>query len=57
MKYVHGNKKNKRIMIVYGAKKLMDNEIAGTSNGEKYCSVVVITRIFLCFDVKVPFLT
>ena len=44
-----------RRMIVYGAKKLMDNEIAG--NGEKCCSVVVITIIFLCFDVKVQFLT
>ena len=27
----------------------MDNN---TGDGEKYCSVVVITIMFLCFDVK-----
>ena len=43
-----------RRIIVYGAKKLMDNNIF-SGNGEKYCSVVVIITIilFLCFDVKV----
>ena len=30
----------------------MDNDIF-SGNDEKYCSVVVITRMFLCFDVKV----
>ena len=30
---------------------MMDNDISG--NDEKYCSVVVITIMFLCFDVDV----
>ena len=30
----------------------MDNNIF-SGDGEKYCSVVVITKMFLCFDVKV----
>ena len=33
----------------------MDNNIF-SSNDEKYCSVVVITIIFLCFDVDVKVL-
>ena len=43
-----------RRIIVYEqwAKTLMDNNIF-SSNGEKYYSVVVITIMFLCFDVKV----
>ena len=43
-------------IIVNGAKKLIDNDIFSGS-GEKYCSVLVITIIFLCFDVKMQFLT
>ena len=31
---------------------MMDNNIF-SRDGEKYCSVVVITIMFLCFDVKV----
>ena len=38
--------------IVYGAKKLTDNNIFSV-NGEKYCSVKVITIMFLYFDDKV----
>ena len=34
----------------------MDNDIF-SGNGEKYCSLVVIAIIFLCFNVKVQFLT
>ena len=34
----------------------MDNNIF-SSDGEKYCSVVIIIIMFLCFDVKVYFLT
>ena len=30
----------------------MDNDIF-SGNGELYCSVAVITMIFLCFDIKV----
>ena len=32
----------------------MDNNIF-SGDGEKYCSVVVITIMFLCFDFKVNF--
>ena len=35
-----------------GAKKFVDNDIF-SGNGEKYCSLVIITIIFLCFNVKV----
>ena len=34
----------------------MDNNVF-SGDGEKYCSVVVITIMFPCFDVKVYFLT
>ena len=34
----------------------MDNDVF-SGNGEKYCSLVVIAIIFLCFNVKVQFLT
>ena len=36
--------------------KYMANDIF-SGNDEKYCSVVVITMMFLCFDVEVYFLT
>ena len=45
-----------RRIIVYGAKKLMANDIF-SGNDEKYCSVVVITMMFTCFDVEVYILT
>ena len=43
--------KSRRI-IVYGAKKLVDNDIFLVMVKEKYSSVVVITIMFLRFDVK-----
>ena len=43
---------NKKKNYCLGAKKFMDNDIF-SDNVEKYCSLVVITIIFLCFDVKV----
>ena len=46
--YVHGKKQN----YCLWAKKLMDNNIF-SCDGEKYCSVVVIRMMFLCFDVRV----
>ena len=45
--YFHGNKQKH---YCFWAKKLMDNNIF-PADGEKYCSVVVITIMFLCFDV------
>ena len=48
MWYVHGNKQKNYCL---GAKKFMDNNIF-SGNGEKNCSLVVITIIFLCLDVK-----
>ena len=47
--YVRDNKQKNYCL---GVKKFMDNDIF-SGNGEKYCSLVVITIIFLCFDVKV----
>ena len=47
--YVRGNKQKNYCLW---AEKLMDNNIF-SGGGEKYCSVVVITILFLCFDVKV----
>ena len=49
MRYVNDNKQKNYYL---GAKKLMDNDIF-SGNEEKYCSLVVITIIFLCFDVNV----
>ena len=43
-----------RRIIVYGAKKLMGNH-KFSGNGETYCSVVVITKMFLCFDFNCNF--
>ena len=43
-----------RRIIVYGAKKLMDNDLFQV-NCEKYCSVVVITIMFLCLMLKCHF--
>ena len=49
MWYVHDNKQKNYCL---GAKKFMDNDIF-FGNSEKYCSLKVITIIFLCFDVNV----
>ena len=40
-----------RRIIDYGAKKFVDR-IIFSGNGEKYCSVVVITIMFLCLAVE-----
>ena len=47
--YLHGNKQKNYCLR---AKKLMDNNIF-SGDGENYCSAVVITIMFLCFDIKV----
>ena len=47
--YVHGNKQKNYCLW---AKKMMDNNTF-SGEGENYCSVVVVTIMFLCFDVKV----
>ena len=49
MWYVHDNKQKNYCL---GAKKFMDYDIF-SGNGEKYCSLKVITIIFLCFGLKV----
>ena len=46
--YVHDNKQKNSCLW---NKEMMDNNIYG--NSEKCCSVVVITIMFLSFDVKV----
>ena len=52
IRYVYDFKKKGRRIIAYVAKKLMDNDIFLVM-AKKYSSVVVITIMFLCFDVKV----
>ena len=49
MWYVHDIKQKNYCL---GAKKFMDNDI-DSGNGENNCLLVVITIIFLCFDVKI----